>query len=289
MRRRSRLYPVAIQQSVTNGVHTIEHGNLLDEATARLMIDAGAVLVPTPVTYYTMKERGAEFGLPKVNRDKNATILDAGLETVEIAHRLGVTMGLGTDLLGETQPMQAGELAIHREVEPAEAILRSLWITNARLCRLEGHVGLIAPGAFGDVVVSRVDPTADIVAFADVDASLPRDPGRPGHRRTVTEFRSIIWFKVRPGAETAFESAFDDAGMLTRPIQVDGFGGAELLLSTTSPDKYYVLGTWSSPAGYARWQAISTTAHRPKRWPTRRFHRRASARGRGRSAGRATP
>ena len=133
--------PAAIQQSVANGVHSIEHGNLLDEATARLMIEAGAVLVPTLVTYHAMKERGEEFGLPKVNRDKNATILDAGLEALETAHRLGVTMGLGTDLLGETQPMQARELVIRSEVEPPEAILRSMWVTNAHLCRLEGRVG----------------------------------------------------------------------------------------------------------------------------------------------------
>ncbi len=164
--------PAAIQQSVANGVHSIEHGNLLDETTARLMVDAGAVLVPTLVTYQAMKERGEEFGLPKVNRDKNATILDAGLEALEIAHRLGVTMGLGTDLLGETQPLQPRELAIRSEVEPPEAILRAMWITNADLCRLDGRIGLIAPGAFGDLVVSRVDPLADIVAFADVDASL---------------------------------------------------------------------------------------------------------------------
>ena len=164
--------PAAIQQSVANGVHSIEHGNLLDEATARLMIDAGAVLVPTLVTYHAMKERGEEFGLPKVNRDKNATILDAGLEALETAHRLGVTMGLGSDLLGETQPMQARELVIRSEVEPPEAILRSMWVTNAQLCRLEGRVGVIAAGAHGDIVVSRVDPLADIVAFADVDASL---------------------------------------------------------------------------------------------------------------------
>ena len=31
---------------------------------------------------------------------------------------------------------------------------------------------MIAAGAHGDIVVSRVDPLADIVAFADVDASL---------------------------------------------------------------------------------------------------------------------
>ena len=68
--------------------------------------------------------------------------------------------------------LQPRELAIRSEVEPPEAILRAMWITNADLCRLDGRIGLIAPGAFGDLVVSRVDPLADIVAFADVDASL---------------------------------------------------------------------------------------------------------------------
>ena len=95
----------------------------------------------------------------------------------------------------------------------------------------------------------------------------PRDPGRPCGRRTVSGFRSIIWFKVRPGAETAFESAFDDAGMLTRPIQIDGFGGAELLRSTTSPDEYHVVCRWSSPAAYAAWHAISNDGAPPKRSP----------------------
>jgi heme-degrading monooxygenase HmoA len=80
----------------------------------------------------------------------------------------------------------------------------------------------------------------------------------------VSEFRSIVWFKVRPGAETAFESAFDDAGMLSRPTHIDGFGGAELLRSTTSPDEYYVVGTWSSPAAYAAWHAISNDGAPPE-------------------------
>ena len=39
--------PDAIQMAVANGVHTIEHGNLLDAETAHAIADAGSVLVPT--------------------------------------------------------------------------------------------------------------------------------------------------------------------------------------------------------------------------------------------------
>ena len=76
-------------------------------------------------------------------------------------------------------------------------------------------------------------------------------------------FRSIIWFRVRPGAEETFEKAFDDAGMLTRPAQIDGFRGAELVRSTTERGEYYVVGTWSSPAAYAAWHAVANDGAPP--------------------------
>ena len=164
--------PESIQLAVRAGVHAIEHGNLLDRATAQQMADAGSVLVPTLVTYEAMNQLGEQLGLPKANRDKNTVVYEAGLASLEIADDAGVTMGLGTDLIGETQTMQNREMAIRSEVQSAEAILRSMWSTNARLCHLEGRIGVVAPGAFGDLVVSRVNPLDDIVAFSDPVSSL---------------------------------------------------------------------------------------------------------------------
>ncbi len=164
--------PEAIQQAVAAGVHSIEHGNLIDLPTAEQMAEAGSVLVPTLVTYEAMNQLGEQLGLPKANRDKNTVVYEAGLASLEIAHTAGVTMGLGTDLIGETQTMQNREMAIRSEVQPAEAILRSMWTTNARLCRLVGQIGVVAPGAFGDILVSRVNPLDDITAFSDPAGSL---------------------------------------------------------------------------------------------------------------------
>ena len=164
--------PEAIQQAVAAGVHSIEHGNLIDQLSAQQMAEAGSVLVPTLVTYAAMNQLGEQLGLPKVNRDKNTVVYEAGLASLEIAHAAGVTIGLGTDLIGETQTMQNREMAIRAEVQPAEAILRSMWNTNARLCRLEGRIGVVAPGAFGDLVVSHVNPLDDITAFSDPVSSL---------------------------------------------------------------------------------------------------------------------
>ena len=47
-----------------------------------------------------------------------------------------------------------------------------MWVVNARLCHLEGRVGVLQPGAYGDVVISNVDPIDDIASFARHDAAL---------------------------------------------------------------------------------------------------------------------
>ena len=63
--------------------------------------------------------------------------------------------------------MQNQELVIRHEVEPAADVLRSMWIETAKLCHLEGKIGTLAPGAFGDVVVSRANPLEDLRGFAN--------------------------------------------------------------------------------------------------------------------------
>lgn len=164
--------PEAIVMAVNAGVHCIEHGNLMDDATASVIADAGAVVVPTLVTYHAMDDIGRQFGLPSANRAKNTVVLDSGLTSLERAQNAGVTLGFGTDLIGESQTRQNEELAIRSRVQPAADVLRSMWNVNARLCHMEGRIGVLKPGAFGDVVVSRVDPLEDLPAFAEHETSL---------------------------------------------------------------------------------------------------------------------
>ena len=159
--------PPAIQQAIRAGVHSIEHGNMLDDATAAEMAQAGAILVPTLATYEAMDQMGAKLGLPAVNQEKNSAVYAAGLQSLEIARRHGVTIGLGTDLIGETQDRQNRELLIRSEVEPTVDILRSMWQVNPRLLHLEGKIGTVSVGALADVVVSGVNPLESLPAFAD--------------------------------------------------------------------------------------------------------------------------
>lgn len=164
--------PEAIAMAVTNGVHSIEHGNLIDKPTAEIVATQGAVMVPTLATYKAMNDLGGRLGLPASNQQKNVVVYESGLESLEIAVQAGVTLGLGTDLIGETQSYQNSEMAIRAEVQSAVDILRSMWVVNAELAHLAGKIGVVTPGAFGDILVSNVNPLENIVKFADHATSL---------------------------------------------------------------------------------------------------------------------
>ena len=164
--------PEAITMAVENGVHSIEHGNLIDMHAAKAMNDSGAVMVPTLVTYQAMAEVGEMLGLPKTNIEKNKLVLEEGLKAVGIAKEAGVSLGFGTDLLGETQPWQNREFAIRSEIESARDILHAMYVVNPRLCRMEGEIGTLTPGAHGDAVISKVNPLDDIAALTDPGSVL---------------------------------------------------------------------------------------------------------------------
>lgn len=164
--------PDAIEMAVRNGVHSIEHANMIDAPTAELMAAHGAVMVPTLVTYQAMADVGASLGLPATNLAKNRSVQDAGLRSLEVARSAGVEMGFGTDLIGETQGRQNEEFAIRAKVLGAKEILRSMYQVNPRLLRMEGSIGTLEPGAYADLVVSRANPLDDIHVLASPVHSL---------------------------------------------------------------------------------------------------------------------
>jgi imidazolonepropionase-like amidohydrolase len=158
--------PEAIVHSVTNGVRTIEHGNLLDSDSASRMAEHGAFLVPTLITYDATRRRGEALGLPEVSRRKNLEVVEAGLAAVEIARQAGVSIGLGTDLIGDLENDQLLEFRLRCEVEEVADVLLSATSTNARIIR-RGDLGVIGVGARADLVVLSGNPFDDPAVLWD--------------------------------------------------------------------------------------------------------------------------
>jgi imidazolonepropionase-like amidohydrolase len=89
-----------------------------------------------------------------------------------MADRAGVQIAYGTDLLGAMHVFQNREFKIRAEVQSPASILRATTVTAARLLRMEGQVGVVAPGAYADLLVVDANPLEDIGVLADPDAHV---------------------------------------------------------------------------------------------------------------------
>ena len=165
--------PESIARAVTAGVRTIEHGNLIDESAARLMAERGAYLVPTLVTYDQIGELGKSLKFPEESLRKLGDVLDRGLGAVEIALRAGVKVGLGTDLLGETHPAQSKEFLLRAKIQSNADVLRSATIVNAEIVQQPGKLGVLAPGAFADLLLVDGNPLEDLAVLTGQGERLP--------------------------------------------------------------------------------------------------------------------
>ena len=154
--------PEAIRRSIEFGVRSIEHGNLIDRATAEHVAGADAFVVPTLATYDALHRFGRELGFTETNMAKLAEVREAGLGSLEILQRAGVKIGWGTDLLGPMHRHQSREFIIRAEAMAPFDIIRSATLVNAELLNRAGDLGVIAPGARADLIAVDGDPLTDI-------------------------------------------------------------------------------------------------------------------------------
>ena len=150
--------PDAITRAVSQGVRTIEHGNLIDEKSAALMKEKGAYLVANLVAYYAMRERAREFGMTADMLAKNDLVIDGGLKSLEICKRAGIKVGYGSDLLGQLQVDQSREFLLRREVLSPIEIIRQATLVGAEIVRMPDKLGVVKPGAFADLLVVDGNP-----------------------------------------------------------------------------------------------------------------------------------
>lgn len=158
--------PRAVTRAVQAGVRSIEHGNLVDEATARVMKQHGAYLVPTLSTYAALAQEGQRLGWSAEMLDKLRRVHDQGLEAVRLARAEGVPVVFGTDLLGHMHGRQSGEFTLRAPAVPPLELLQSATSVAARMMGQEGRIGALVPGAWADLLIVEGDPQDSLAMLA---------------------------------------------------------------------------------------------------------------------------
>lgn len=164
--------PESIRLAIDNGVMGIEHGNLLDEETASVMAQKGVFLTPTLITYAEMASERWRGFLPPESASKNQEVLRAGLKSLEIAGKAGVTMCYGTDLLGPLTGAQTREFGLRAQVQSPTTVLQSATVNPARMLGQEQRLGRIERGFVADMLVLNENPLDKVTIFDDPDHHL---------------------------------------------------------------------------------------------------------------------
>lgn len=163
----------AIVRALDCGFECIEHGNLISDDTIARIARNRIPLVPTNITYDLLARKGAEFGLPPESMAKVSDVREAGLERLGKMHEAGVLMGYGSDLLGGMQTEQSGEFPLRGRYIPADAVIRSATVDAAKVLRMVGQIGTIAPGAFADIVAVDGNPLENLNLLTEQGAHMP--------------------------------------------------------------------------------------------------------------------
>jgi imidazolonepropionase-like amidohydrolase len=169
--------PRAIQTAIRGGVRCIEHGHLMDEATAELIAQNGIWLSTQPFL-------NNEYSNPQPTAEGEAKAQQvySGTEAAyKFAKAFNLKTAWGTDILFDSK-MTAHQGAILTTLErwyrPAE-ILKMATAVNGELLAMSGprnpypgKLGVIEPGALADLIVVDGDPLANLKLIADPDRNF---------------------------------------------------------------------------------------------------------------------
>jgi imidazolonepropionase-like amidohydrolase len=169
--------PVSIQRAIAAGVKCIEHGHLMDEATAKLIAEKGIWLS----TQAFPEELADAFPPGSLERAKAMEVFAGTDRTFALAKKYKIKTAWGTDVLfSEKLAQRQGELLtkLVRWYTPAETLIMATG-TNAQLLALSGQrspypgkLGVVEEGALADLLLVDGDPIANIKLIEDPNNNL---------------------------------------------------------------------------------------------------------------------
>jgi imidazolonepropionase-like amidohydrolase len=156
---------IGLQRALDGGCDSLEHGLEITDAQIAQMVKQGTWYCPTLAAYY---HDWAPADTPNGQRDRKR-VSEHGV-SLQKAVKAGVKIVFGTDMGGIpwTEPI-AQEFPRMTEfgMSPAE-VLRSATSRAAEMLGMVGEIGVIAPGAYADIIAVNGDPLRDINVLGDV-------------------------------------------------------------------------------------------------------------------------
>jgi imidazolonepropionase-like amidohydrolase len=161
----------AIQRSIAAGVKVIEHGHLMDEATARLIAEKGIWLSMQPFV-----DLGGAKMLPAVQQQQMLQVVNGTDAVYGYVKKYKIKTAFGTDILFSpalAERQGHGIVDLTRWFTPAEALAMAT-SANGELLALSGlrnpypgKLGVVEQGALADLLVVDGNPLENIDLIAD--------------------------------------------------------------------------------------------------------------------------
>src|ERR1700745_2985498 len=156
---------IGLHRALDGGCDSIEHGLDLDDGAISQMLKQGTWYVPTLSPYY---KDWAPADTPNGQRDRlRAAVHEPSFRK---ALKAGVKIVFGTDMGGIpwSEPIaQEFPRMVDLGMSPMAAIQRAT-SRAATMLDMEGKIGVVAPGAFADIIAVEADPLRDIKALESV-------------------------------------------------------------------------------------------------------------------------
>jgi imidazolonepropionase-like amidohydrolase len=156
--------PVAIQRSIAAGVRCIEHGHLMDEATAKLMAEKGIWLSTQP---FFDDEDAIPLPPGSEEREKQLQVIAGTDRVYTLAKKYKLKTAFGTDILfsPELAKRQGPQLAKLTRWYTSAEVLKMATATNGELLAMSGlrnpypgKLGVVEEGALADLLLVDGNP-----------------------------------------------------------------------------------------------------------------------------------
>ena len=163
--------PTGIRRALEAGAMTVEHGNLVDEETMKLLVEKGAFWIPQVWADEVYLKQGLE----------KAKVVAEGTDTaMRLAKKYNAKIAFGTDLMFDLENRKTvmQELVARKKYFSSPEIMIQATGNGGALLALSGKrnpygkLGVIEKGAMADLLIYSSNPMTDVAIAAKPEDNL---------------------------------------------------------------------------------------------------------------------